>query len=204
MKRRKRIKKRIPKSETNGIADVLKECKEIVRNPIMIKIDCSDSERIANEVKGLEKTDNIALNQNVLERQVNFDLNLKETVEVRNESFQKSLQEKELDSMKENNQSKEEFVKETQECNNVIDVDHNLVKEGEDSLTGTPTVADDPSVKMNEKEDIENKLDKEIQESVINNEIQITADADNIQECEEMTLNLSGCIIRALLQLTKI
>ena len=73
VKRRKRIKRRIPKSETNDIADVFKECKEIVRNPIMIKINCSDAEQIANDVKALEETDNIALNQNVLERKVNFD-----------------------------------------------------------------------------------------------------------------------------------
>ena len=79
---------------------MLKECKEIVKNPIMIKIDCSDSEQIANDVKALEETDNTGLNQNVLERQVNFDLNLKETIEVRNESFQKRLQEKELESKK--------------------------------------------------------------------------------------------------------
>ena len=155
MKRRKRIKKRIPKSETNGIADVLKECKEIVRNPIMIKMYCSDSEQINNDVKALEDTDNIAFYQNVLEIQLNFDLNLKETVEVRNESFQKSLKEKELDSQKENNQSNEECVKETKILNNVIDVDHNFLKEVIDSVTGTQNVADDPSVEINEKEERE-------------------------------------------------
>ena len=61
---------------------------------------------IKENIESLEETDNIALNHNVLERQVNFDLNLKATVQLRNESFQSSLQEKELDSQKENNQNK--------------------------------------------------------------------------------------------------